>query len=435
MARGVPAFIADLGSDSPRIDLLKTLPLSESDVHEKEKLFLQRPIDLAPQLLPIRDFYTTVTSVCSLGMEIPVDVGGGRTGYIDNVFVTNDGHLVLVETKLHSNREAFRDVIAQILQYGIAISGMSVAEFEACLRKSAIADSDLGAASKLKASETIKGRVEALAEENKFPDLVDDFEDKLENYLRTGEMLYLVLSDEIHASVKRMTDWLNDKGGSAPYTLGLIELKFYKSSDGTSVIVPRTLLRTKEIARHVVVVNIDWAAKTVKSVLNEQTQTDGGGTSITARPVKAAGPPMTKDRLQAEVKEKSNDAYAVVSELLPALESLELDSKETPSTFQFGIMSPRDAGEFYPLLSLYTSGTYSHLPTSLIAVIGDTAFVEHKRALNAVAPFYRPGEVDDPAKKANELQVRYETLAGHVEELVSAIRATKDKALAALSPG
>lgn len=430
MALGTPAYIADLGSESPSIELLNALPLSESQVQDKERAFLQRPIDLAPQLLPIQDFYSRVTSVCSLGMEIPVDVGGGRIGYIDNMFVTNDAHLVLVETKLHSNREAFRDVVAQVLQYGIAISGMSVPDFEACLHKSAIADSDPAAASKLKSRETIMGRVDALAGENKFPDMVHDFEDKLESYLRTGEMLYLVVSDEIHASIKKMTDWLNNIGGSNPYTFGLIELQFYKSGDGKSVAVPRTLLRTKEIARHVVVVNIDWVAKTAKQVRNEQTQSEGGGMSLTTRQVKNDGPPMTKDRLLAEAKAKSDKAHAVLSELLSGLESLGLDSRATSTTLQYGLLQEND---FYPLVGLYVLSLYSHLPTRLIATIGDSAFVEHKRALNALARFYRPGDVDDPGKKMNELNPAYESLAGKVSDFVAVIGATRDKAMAALS--
>ena len=429
MAHGIPAFIANLGSESPEIELLKTLPLSESQVRDKERAFLQLPIDLAPQLLPIRDFYSTVTSVFSLGMEIPVDVGGGRTGYIDNVFVTNDAHLVLVETKLHSNREAFRDVVAQILQYGIAINGMSVTDFEGCLRKSAIADSDPAAGSKLKSRETIMDRVDALAEEKKLP-LVYDFEDKLESYLRTGEMLYLVVSDKVHASVERMTHWLNEKGGGAPYTFGLIELQFYKAGDGKSVAIPRTLLRTKEIARHSVAVKIDWAAKTWSTVTGVQVETEGGGISITEGLVKTAGPPMTKDRLLAEVKAKSDKAYAVVSELLPALDSLELDSRATPTTLQYGLLQDRD---FYPLVNLSGLSLYSHIPTRLIATIGDTAFVEHKQALNKLAPFYRPDEAGDPAKKMNELVPPYESLAGKVSEFVAVIAATRDKAVAALS--
>ena len=427
MAHGTPAYIANINArTSP--ELLTPISLSRGDEHSFQEDYLQTLLDNTPQLLPVRDFYRTVTALYSLGREIPVDLGK-KQGYIDNLFVTNDAHLVLVETKLHRNPEGIREVVAQTFQYGAAINSMSLMQLEECIRKGQKQGNALAQ------EETIRARVQAQAAEARESEgLVDDFEDQLETHIRTGELLYLIVGDGVHESVERITRWLNQSGGGAPYKFGLVELRFYKTDSGGSVVVPRTLLRTKEVARHVVVVNVRGAAETVSTVVNEQTQTEGGGTSITSRAIKTAGPAMTRDTLLAEVKAKSNDAYVVVSELLPALEAAGLDSRATSSTLQFGLLSQPEAGEFYPLLALYSSGTYSHLPTSLIAVIGDSAFVEHKRALNAVAPFYRPGEVDDPAKKANELQVRYEELAGHVEELVGVILATRNKALAALSP-
>src|ERR1700739_5036756 len=86
-----------------------------------QECFLQEVIDKWPNILPICDFYPTVTSLCSLGREIPV-VTGGTEGFIDNLLITNDGHLVIVETKLWRNPEAMRDVIGQTLQYGMAVT-------------------------------------------------------------------------------------------------------------------------------------------------------------------------------------------------------------------------------------------------------------------------------------------------------------------------
>jgi len=422
VARGTPAFIASINArTSP--ELLTPIALSRSDEHTFPEDYLQTLLDNTPQLLPVRDFYETVTALYSLGREIPVDLGN-KQGFIDNLFVTNDAHLVLVETKLYRNPEGIREVVAQTFQYGAAINAMSLMQLEGCLRKGQRQGNALAP------EETIRGRVQAQAGAGESAGLVEDFEDRLETHIRTGELLYLIVGDGVHASVERITHWLNQSGGGAPYKFGLIELRFFKAGNGGTVVIPRTLLRTKEVSRHVVLVNVRGPGEVVSAVVNEETQTEGGGTSLTPRPVKPAGPPMTKDRLLAEVKAKSSDAYAVVSELLAALDSL--DSKATPTTLQFGLLSPREAGEFYALLSLYPSGTYSHLPTGLIAVIGDSAFVEHKRSLNAVARFYRPKEVDDPARKTNELQVPYETLAGHVGRLVSVIQATKDKARAAL---
>jgi len=424
MARGIPAFIADIVGRSPP-ELLRPISLWGKDEQSFQEDYLQELLDNSPQLLPVRDFYPMVTSLCSLGREIPVDLGN-KQGFIDNLFVTNDAHLVLVETKLHRNPEGIREVVAQTFQYGEAINAMSLMQLEGCIRKG------LKQGNALRPEQTILARVQELAASGEVSELIEDFEDRLETHTRTGEILYLIVADGIRASVERMTHWLNEIGGSAPHKFGLIELRFYKSSDGRSVVIPRTLLRTKEISRHVVVVNIQGAGATVSAVVNEMAKTESGGTSITPRPVKAAGPPMTKDRLLAEAKAKSDTAHEVLRELILGLESLGLDSKATPETFQYGLKQGDD--DFYSLLTLQLPSMYSNLPTKLIATIGDTAFVEHKRAMNAVAPFYRPEEVDDPSKKVNGLAPPYECLAGKVSDFVAVIGATRDKVVAALSP-
>ena len=59
----------------------------------------------------------------SLGREVTVDLGN-RLGRIDNLLVTNDGYLVIVETKLYRNPEGVREVIVQTLQYGMAVGKM-----------------------------------------------------------------------------------------------------------------------------------------------------------------------------------------------------------------------------------------------------------------------------------------------------------------------
>lgn len=425
MARGTPVFVSDITTNTPP-QLLTQISLSGKDELGFNERYLQKLIDDAPQILPVRDFYPTVTSLCSLGREIPVDLGG-KSGYIDNLLVTNDAHLVLVETKLYRNPESIREVVAQTYQYGEAINAMSLMKLEECIRRGS------QAGNALKAGETIRSRIQTLASEGKFPGLVEDFEDRLSTYIRTGEICYLIVADGIQASVERMTFWLNEIGGSAPHKFGLIELRFYKSGAGQSVVVPKTLLRTKEISRHVVVVNIQGAGEMVSAVVNDQTQKEGGGASTAPRPIKPAGPAMTKDRLLAAHKDAFPLTFAIVSELLDGLESLGLDSDARTATLQYGLRYPSEGGDFYPLVNLMVGKLYSQLSFRLITAIGDSAFVEYKRALAALAPFFSPEDADDPTKKLNSKVPPYDLLAGKVEKFVDAIKDIRDKALAALS--
>ena len=65
----------------------------DATVQTYQEYLLQEVIDRWPNILPIPDFYPTVTGLCSLGREIPVGIGGAE-GYIDNLLVTDDGQEV-----------------------------------------------------------------------------------------------------------------------------------------------------------------------------------------------------------------------------------------------------------------------------------------------------------------------------------------------------
>ena len=115
----------------PGIPLLlsgkNSMPLSRvgtehSGTEKYQECLLQELIDQQPSGLPMADLCPGVTGLFSLGREIWVDLGGGNVGFIDNMLVTDDGHLVVVETKLWRNPESTREVVAQTLQYGMAVS-------------------------------------------------------------------------------------------------------------------------------------------------------------------------------------------------------------------------------------------------------------------------------------------------------------------------
>jgi uncharacterized small protein (DUF1192 family) len=370
-----------------------------------------------PSLLPVKDFVPTTTALISLGREIAVDVGG-QAGYIDNLLVTNEGRLVVVETKLWRNPESTREVIVQTLQYGMALSAMSLRELESRLPL-------------LKAKgQTIS---EFVAAHSSGELRVDDFEEALERNLRRGDMVYLIVSDGIRVGVERITHWLNE-GGSAPFKFGLVELRFFDTGADSMLVVPRTLLKSREISRHVVIVDVQGAgaANAVASVIDDTKQ---NGKPITAqRTVKVAGQTMSKERLLFELASKSDgrDA-AIAANLFQSLDALDLQTKETPTNFQYGVSL--DDGNFSPLISFNVASIWSQPFSALIDLIGDEEFVAHKQRLNAIGgcQFYRPNEASDPAKRRNSLEVRYGALDGKEIALVEALAATRDVALTQLT--
>lgn len=395
-------------------------PLPRANMHGDATRYredlLQQLISDSPSLLPLKDFLPSTSFVFSLGREIAVDIGG-QTGYIDNLLVTNEGRLVLVETKLWRNPESTREVIAQILQYGMALSALSLSELESKL--------------KLPAHQTIN---EFLSSHPDSAGIVDDFEDTLERHLRRGELLYLIVSDGIRVSVERITHWLNE-GGSAPFKFGLVELRFFESDGDNMLVVPRTILKTREVSRHVVVVDVQGpAASSAVAVVHDDSKNEAGGHMLTQRAVKAAGIPMTRERLIAEVRAVKGNAEAETLErILQYLDAVNLDTRTTSTQFQYGVMSPIDEGVFLQILSIGITGAYSRPTQKLIDAIGDIGFVSHKLCLNEVATFYRPEQARDPTKKSNEMVIGYGKLAGKEEKLAQAVRATLELAKAAFS--
>ena len=64
-------------------------------------------------------------------MELPLH----NDRWVDNLFITPEGHLVVVEVKLWRNSEAHRKVVAQALEYATALFKFSYDDLEAAVSK------------------------------------------------------------------------------------------------------------------------------------------------------------------------------------------------------------------------------------------------------------------------------------------------------------
>lgn len=379
--------------------------------------FLQDLIAECPAILPVKDYLPTTAALFSLGREIEVDIGG-QSGFIDNLLVTNEGRLVLVETKLWRNPESTREVVAQILQYGMALSSLNARTLEAKIKL--LNGRSIG--------EFLSGHEDAFT-------LIDDFDDALERQLRRGELLYLIASDGIRASVERIAHWL-DEGGSAPFQFGMVELRFFHQRDDELLVVPRTLVRSREISRHVVVVDIQGAdASTATATVRDNSKVGATDMIQTQRAIRASGPPMTRERLLSEVRTKKGDREAdVAARILNTLDSHNFHSRSTPGNLQFGLLTSADQDStFSALISLNPYGVWSHPKSEVIQILGDNEFVFHKQRMNGVSAFYRPQEANDPSKRNNDLLTSYSSLDGREEGLAQAIAITRDAVFAAVA--
>ncbi len=223
-ARGHPLLI----DSSNKITSLQKVRLGQGNYSES---WLQSLIHERPELLPIGHIEPGLGALVSVAREVRCG-----HGYIDNLFVTGEGEIVLVEAKLWSNPQARREVVAQALDYVAALTGKSYETFEEAILKAAPGPKTL--------YDIVADRPDALAEA--------DFVDAVSQNLSRGRMLVLVVGDGIRREAEALTDLLQSHAG-AHFTFALVELATWREPlTGKLLIIPDVLAKTVMIERGVV---------------------------------------------------------------------------------------------------------------------------------------------------------------------------------------
>jgi hypothetical protein len=104
---GLPMLIGSL-SDTVAQGL-RRVRLERGDGERFSERWLQLLVSRYPNLLPIDQIEPALTPAISICLELPLP-----SGFVDNLYVTPTGDLVIGETKLFRNPEARREVIGQI---------------------------------------------------------------------------------------------------------------------------------------------------------------------------------------------------------------------------------------------------------------------------------------------------------------------------------
>jgi len=210
-------------------------------------------------MVDIEPAFTPLISVCR---ELPTSAG-----YLDNLWLTPEGGIVLGECKLMRNPQARREVVAQSLDYARAISGWHYSEFEEAVRQA-----ERRAAASL---------WETVASET---DLTEtQFIDAVERRLRFGRFMILIIGDGIQEGVEELTDFLQLHAGLHT-GLALVDLSIWQDIEGRQLVVPRVPLKTVLIERGIVTVQENGAAH----ILPPKSVSPGGKTP--SKPFTASEP-------------------------------------------------------------------------------------------------------------------------------------------------
>jgi hypothetical protein len=182
-----------------------------------------------PSLLPVEELEPAFAGMIPICRELPTP-----SGFIDLVYINENGFITIGECKLWRNPEARRKVIGQILDYAKDLSKWDYSKLEtACLRAR---------------KETTKTLFGLLNEH--YPEMEESsFIDNVQRNLEKGRFLLTVIGDGIRSNMEDLSNYLQ-RNGNLGFTLGLIELPVYKHPNKEELIItPRILAKTKEIER------------------------------------------------------------------------------------------------------------------------------------------------------------------------------------------
>lgn len=242
----------------------RTLALSRIDFglsskgHQYNEAWLQNLLHNNPQSLPTEEIDTAYKNLVPVCTELSTPAGP-----IDNLFVTPEGKLVVLEAKLWRNPEARRKVIGQILDYAKELSLWDYEELQKQVSK--------------RIATGHKQNNNAVYElvRKEYPDTNEaDFVDEVSRSLRTGRFMLLIAGDGIREGATSIAQFLTDMG-NLQFTFGLIEVGLYQMPDKNILVQPRVLAKTVIIDR--TVVELTSKGMQVQAINNSDspTKTDG----------------------------------------------------------------------------------------------------------------------------------------------------------------
>ncbi|HTE82043.1 MAG TPA: hypothetical protein VK634_15260, partial [Reyranella sp.] len=196
-----------------------------------DEAWLQALIHANPSCLPIDEIESGLGRFQAICREMPTP-----HGLVDNVLMTPQGDIAIVETKLFRNPEARRKVVAQALDYAVSIFTMNYSAFEKAVLNGKFA------------GEPPRTLYEAVGEGEKLRE--DAFHDAVAGNLRKGRAVVLVVGDGIRAEAELLVEDLH-RYGRFHFSLALIELAIFRMPGGQLLVRPRTLAKTVTLGRYV----------------------------------------------------------------------------------------------------------------------------------------------------------------------------------------
>lgn len=202
--------------------------------------WLQLLLHRQPTVFPIEQIETGFGDLIPLCRELPLMFGAGRSGSLDNVFITSNGGLILIEAKLWRNPQARREVVAQAMEYASAVFRMDYESFERTALKAR--ESELKRYTSL--YELVRAHDPSAGE--------PEFVEALSRNLARGRAVIAVVGDGIRDDIAPLAELLQSHAGQR-FTFALVELGVFETpQEAIRLVIPSVLAKTVLIERGVV---------------------------------------------------------------------------------------------------------------------------------------------------------------------------------------
>jgi hypothetical protein len=219
---------------------LRRVDIGSTATSGYDEEWLQALLHRQPTVFPIEQIETGFGDLIPLCRELPLMFGAGRSGSLDNVFITSSGGLVLIEAKLWRNPQARREVVAQAMEYAGAGFRMDYETFERTALKAR--QSELNRYTSI--YELVRSHDPSAGE--------PEFVEALSRNLARGRAVIAVVGDGIRDDIAPLTELLQSHAGQR-FTFALVELGIFETpQEAIRLIIPSVLAKTVLIERGVV---------------------------------------------------------------------------------------------------------------------------------------------------------------------------------------
>lgn len=200
----------------------------------RDERWLQELIHRNPGCLPMDQVEPGLGRLIPVCLELPL-----RVGFVDNLMVTPEGNLVIVEVKLWRNPESRRQVVAQALDYATALFELDYARLEAAVAKAEF----VGDKKPSRLYDLVDG-ADALPEKV--------FVDRVNRNLHEGRIVVLIVGDGIRTDAESLVAGLQAHA-NFHFTFALVEMPVYARKLSATmeeyVVIPHTLVKTVTVPR------------------------------------------------------------------------------------------------------------------------------------------------------------------------------------------